>query len=112
MKITDIREDMLPLFVVEELMGTSWHHLSHQPFATREEAEADRAKLVAAYHSIEPAKVRVGDYTLSNWRDDLICLILDDEDGAYKALEQLHVCELLPLARVASGDCLERKGGK
>lgn len=92
---------MLPLFTVETFAQDRWHTFTETPFATREEAERHRKIMLEEYGMIwtDRDSVRVGEYTVEEWRADLIAAVTRDPDAVRRAMSILRNETLVDLLK-------------
>ena len=120
MLITEVTPEILPLYLIETLRPIweprddidsfgckplpklSWQTFTAEPFATREEALEHRRLMLKEYPSLPPERVRVADYTVKHWRDNLIDALVKNEDAVRCGLGELSSVVLRDLLRSAS----------
>ena len=99
MKITEITEDMLPVFLIEvRSEDGTWNQWVHEPLLTQKLADDHRALIIQEYKFPEGI-IRVGAYTKDHWRLDLINEVMKDQDAMQRALSILRNGTLLDLLK-------------
>lgn len=100
MDIRDVTYDMLPLYTVENRNDRGgWSIFTTEPFRTKEEAERHIVRMKEALGFIEEDRLRVGTYTVKDWRDQLFKAVKDDPDCIDRALSILRNETLVDLLK-------------